>query len=146
MMRTALPVVGVLLIASALPGCGGSDKTTSTATTVAVQAQQRGILDAVDALQTAARAGEGQRICTTLFTLRLARSIATSSKHSCAAEVKQNLFKREESISVGSDIVVKAKTATAVIREQNGNVSTLHLLNRRGAWKIDSVTPKTASG
>ncbi len=135
-----------MLIASALPGCGSSDDTTSTATVPAVQAQERGIIDTVDALQTAARAGHGRQVCTTLFTLRLAQSIAGASKQSCAAEVKQNLFKSSTSISVGRDITVKGKTATAVIQEQNGNLSTLRLLNRRGVWKIDSVTPKTASG
>jgi hypothetical protein len=28
-----------------------------------------------------------------------------------------------------------------VVREQNGNVSTLHVVRQDGAWRIASVTP-----
>ena len=128
-----------LLVAAVLPGCGGSDDEQTTAT---VQDDQRGILATVDALQRAGRAGDGARICSTVFTKSLVRSIEKYSRRACTAEVEENLFTAGESIAVGRDITVAGDAGTAVIREQNGNVSTLHLVKRAGAWRIDRVTPR----
>ncbi len=132
-------VLVALLVAAVLPGCGDSD---DKQTTGAVQDDQRGILGTVDALQTATRAGDGARVCSSLFTEGLVRSIEKASKQACAAEVKENLFQPGESISVGRNITVKGDTGTAVIREQNANVSTLHLVKQDAAWRIDRVTPQ----
>jgi hypothetical protein len=133
-------VLVCLLAAAALPGCGGSDDEQATAT---VRDDQRGILATVDALQTASRAGDGARICSRVFTKSLVRSIEKASKRDCTAEVEENLFEAGDSISVGRDITVTGDAGTAVIREQNGNVSTLHLVKQAGAWRIDRVTPRS---
>jgi UDP-N-acetylenolpyruvoylglucosamine reductase len=117
-----------LLVAAALPGCGGSDDNQTTGT---VGDDQRGVLATVDALQSASRDGDGAKICSSVFT-----------KRGCAAEVRENLFKPDESISVERNITVKGSTGTAVIREQSGNVSTLHLVKQAGRWRIDRVTPQ----
>jgi len=138
-MRHPTTVLAALLLATALPGCGDSD---DTQTTGAVQDDQRGILSTVDALQTATRAGDGTKVCSSLFTKSLVRSIEKASEQACAAEVEENLFKPGGSISVGRDITVKGATGTAVIREQNGNVSTLHLVEQDAAWRINRVTPQ----
>jgi hypothetical protein len=138
-MRRFTMVLAGLLVAAALPGCGGSD---GTRTTGAVDHDQRGILATVDALQTASRAGDGARVCASVFTKSLVRSIDKASTRGCAAEVRENLFKPDESISVERNITATGDTGTAVIREQTGNVSTLHLVKQAGAWRIDRVTPR----
>jgi hypothetical protein len=97
----------------------------------------------VDSLQTASRSGDGATICQTVFTAKLARSVQTASKRSCASEVRRNVFSPTEQISVGRDIRIKGDSATAVIREQNGRVSTLSLLKQAGRWRIDRLTPRT---
>jgi len=107
-----------------------------------VRADEGAILGTVDALQSASRRGDGAAICRELFTPRLARSIAAAAKHSCAAEVRRTLFSPDTSISVQRDVRVTGARATAVIREQNGNVSTLSLRRDGGRWRIDAVTPR----
>jgi hypothetical protein len=129
----------VLLVAVALPGCGSSDDTKTTPQLQPVKAAQGAVLDTIDALQTASRHGDGRRICNRIFTDNLARSIAASANRKCDVEVRKRLFTPDESIAVQQGIVVNGNTATAVIREQNGNVSTLHLLNLQGRWQIDRV-------
>jgi hypothetical protein len=138
-MRPSKMVLVAVLVAAVLPGCGDSDDKQATG---AVQDDQRGILATVDALQTATRAGDGAKVCSRLFTKSLVRSIEKASKQACATEVEENLFKPDESISVGRNITVKGDTGTAVIREQNGNVSALHLVAQGAAWRIDRVTPQ----
>lgn len=140
-MRPSKKIVLVgLLVATALAGCGGSD---DEQTTAAVQDDQRGILATVDALQTASQAGDGAKICSSVFTKSLVRSIEKASKRACAAEVEEKLFKAGESISAERGITVAGNAGTAVIREQNGNVSTLHLVRQGDAWRIDRVTPRS---
>jgi hypothetical protein len=128
----------VLLAAAALSGCGGSD---DKQTTRATRDDQRGIIGTVDALQTASRAGDGATVCSRVFTTSLAHSIERASKHGCAAEVKKHLFKHNALFSLQRNITVKGDTGIAQIREQNGNVSTLHVVRQDGAWRINRVTP-----
>jgi hypothetical protein len=138
-MRPLTTALAGLLVAALLPGCGGSD---DTSTTASVRDDQRGILATVDALQTASHAGDGAKVCSTVFTESLVRSIEEASGRGCATEVKKNLFKPEESISVARNITVRGDTAIAVIREQNGTFSTLHVVRQGGTWRIDRVTPQ----
>lgn len=138
-MRALKILLTGLLVGAALPGCGGSDDKPTTGT---AGDDQRGILATVDALQTSSRAGDGAKVCSSVFTTSLVRSIEKASKRGCAAEVRENLFKPQEAISVGRNITVKGDTGTAAIREHNGSVSTLHLLKQSGAWRIDRVTPQ----
>lgn len=132
----------VLLVAAALPGCGGSEDDTGKRPEGTVGGGQRGVLETIDALQRASQRGDGREICMEVFTPELARSIAKASSRSCPAEVRKRLFRSSESISVDRAIAVKGSTATAVIREQNGNVSTLHMLKQAGRWRIARVTPQ----
>jgi len=138
-MRSFKLALAGLCVAAFLPGCGGSD---DDKTTGAVQGDQRSILATVDALQTASHAGDGGKICSSVFTKSLARSVEKASKRTCAAEVRENLFKPGETISADRNITVKGDAGTAVIREQNGNVSTLHLVKQDHTWRIDRVTAK----
>jgi hypothetical protein len=141
----AMPTLAVV-IGVAIGGCGGSDKDSSAdqKSTTAVSGDQRGILTTIDALQTASRKGDGAKVCQELFTSKLARSVEKSAKRSCASEVKTNLFAPDAEISVGRQIEVAGGRGTAIIREQNGNVSKLSLLKQSGRWRIDRVTPQKA--
>src|SRR3954454_6413767 len=128
----------VLLAATALSACGGSD---DKQTTTAGREDQGSILATVDALQTASRAGDGATVCSRVFTTSLVHSIERASKRSCAREVKQNLFKPNAVFSLQRSITVNGDTGTALIRERNGNVSTLHVVQQGGVWRINRVTP-----
>ena len=139
-MRPFKTALAGLCVTAALAGCGGSDDKQPAG---AVQESQRGILATVDVLQTASQAGDGAKICSSVFTASLVRSIEKASKRACAVEVKENLFTPGESISAGRDITVEGDAGTADIREQNGNVSTLHLVKQAGAWRINRVTPRS---
>jgi hypothetical protein len=132
-------VLAGLLFAAVMPGCGGSDDKPTTGT---VGDDQRAILATIDTLQTSSRAGDGAKVCSSVFTESLVRSIEKASKRGCAKEVSENLFRPREAISVGRNITVKGATGTAAIREQNGNVSTLHFVKQAGTWRIDRVTPE----
>ena len=136
-MRFLLP--GVLAFAvAALGACGGgSEKKPSPA----VSAQQRGVLDTVDRLQVASRRGDGEQICTEIFTTELARSVEAKSKTSCAKEVKQKLFSPQAELALGRDVRFSGDRAVATVMEQTGKVSTLNLVKQGGAWRIDGVKP-----
>ena len=138
-MQHLKTVLAGLLFAAVLPGCGGSDDKPKDAD---VSDDQRGILATVDALQTASRAGDGAKVCSSVFTEALVRSIEKASKRSCATEVRKSLFRPGGSMSVSRNIKVTGDTGTAVVREQNGNVSTLHVVRQGGTWRVDRVTPQ----
>ena len=65
--------------------------------------------------------------------LQLVKSVEASAKRSCAKEVRKRMFAPDAEISVGRDIKVTGDRATAVVREQNGNVSKLSLVRQSAA-------------
>jgi hypothetical protein len=151
-MRLTMQALGGVAVAATIAGCGSSSKTTPTTaaspsaavspSAPSVSADQRGVLRTVDALESASRRGDGKTICRELFTSALVRSIQTAAKRRCATEVKRHLFSPNAQISVQRGVQVKGKRATAVVREQNGNFSTLVLREQRGRWRINSVVPR----
>jgi hypothetical protein len=139
-MRCLVPGLAAVSIVALLAGCGGSDGPAAKPGTK-VGGDQRAVLNTVASLQTASRKGDGAAICATVFTARLARSITTASKRGCAQEVRRRLFSSSAEISVQRNIRVRGAGATAVIKEHNGDVSTLRLLKQGGRWRIDHVNP-----
>ena len=87
------------------------------------------------------RAYSRSKLANILFTKELARSIKAAANRSCATEVRERLISPHERISVGREIRVKGDHATAVIREQNGNTSTLFLVKQGGRWQIERLRP-----
>ena len=147
---SAVPSLAVLAAAAALAGCGGSSSErqppSSDKASQPVTRDERGILGTVDALQSASRKGDGRGICRDLFTAQLVESIRTSAKRSCASEVRQRLFTPNAAIAVDRAIKVTGGHGTAVVREQNGNVSALSLVRQSGGqWRIDRVIARTPS-
>jgi hypothetical protein len=129
---------------SLLAGCGGSpaEAPSSKQPAPSVSGDQRGILATVDALQTYSREGDGRTVCGNLFTRQLVKSVEASAKRSCAREVRERLFTPDAEISVGRDIKVSDNRGTVVVREQNGNVSKLSLVEGNAQWRIDRITPQ----
>jgi predicted small lipoprotein YifL len=137
-------LTALALLTTALAGCGGSgDSQKPTATTAAnATADNTAVKQVMTDLQTASRAGDGKRICTQIFTPKLANSVTASAKSgSCAKEVRKKLFSRKAQIAVQNVDLPNAANATAVIKEANGNTSTVSLVKQSGRWRIRSVGP-----
>ena len=137
-------VAAAAVVAAALAGCGGGssgdkkpagDTSTKAENTTAVK-------QVMSDLQTASRAGDGKRICTQIFTPKLADSVTKSAASgSCAKEVRKKLFSRKARITVQNIDVPNPANATATIKEANGNTSTVFLVKQSGRWRIRSVQP-----
>jgi hypothetical protein len=54
------------------------------------------------------------------------------------------LFSRDAALSVARNIEVVGNRGTAVVHEQNGNVSKLSLIKLDARWRIDRVTASNA--
>jgi hypothetical protein len=138
----SLAVRGSRLALLALPGmlvfggCGGSDDAASGQRSGDETSVRRVLSD----LQAAAVAGDGKRICTQIFTPKLAHSVATSSESgSCAEEVRRNLFSPTTRLTVQSVTVADEANATATVKEASRKTSTVFLVRQSGRWRIRSV-------
>ncbi|MCA1707126.1 MAG: hypothetical protein LC808_29215 [Actinobacteria bacterium] len=137
-MRFLLLGLLAFAIAAMLGACGGGSEKKPPPP---VSAQQRGVLDTVDKLQAASRGGDGEQICTEIFTTKLARSVEAAARTSCAEEVKRKLFSPQAELALGRDIRVSGERAVATVMEQTGKASTLFLVKQAGAWRIEKVKP-----
>ena len=141
---SGLTAVAVVTVAAALTGCGGdsSSEEKSAGKAATKSADEKAVKQVMSDLQTASRAGDGKRICTQIFTPKLADSVTKSAKSgSCAKEVKQKVFSPNAKISVQNVDVPNTANATATIKEANGNTSTVFLVKQSGRWRIRSVQP-----
>jgi hypothetical protein len=141
---TGLTAAAVATAATALAGCGGgSSAAQQPAGDTATRAEGGSAVKQVMAdLQTASRAGDGKRICTQIFTPKLANAVTGSAvSGSCAKEVRKKLFARKARITVENVDVPNTANATATIKEANGNTSTVFLVRQSGRWRIRSVQP-----
>lgn len=132
-------LVGILVVAVAVAvvlvtrGAGDDDASGTDAAAV------RQVLTD---LESASREGDGERICNQIFTPKLANLVTSSSASgSCATEVKSKLFSADAQIEVQSVNVTDESNATAIVKEANGNTSTVFLVRQSGLWRIRSVTP-----
>lgn len=140
--RGLLRFGAVAAAATALASCGGSDN--AKPAPAAVSDDQRAILSTVDTLQTASRQDDAARICNDLFTPSLAQSIRRASRHSCQAEVRDTLTSPDAQLSVSRKIAVKGDRATATVREQDGDTSTVAFAKVDDRWRIERITPLTS--
>jgi hypothetical protein len=131
-------MAAAVAVAGALGACGGSDDAKPAP---AASDDQRAILATIDALQTASRNDDAGRICNELFAPSLAKSIQRASKRGCEAEVRKTLTSPDAQLSVARKIDIKGSHATATIREQNGNASTVGFVKDGRRWRIERVTP-----
>jgi hypothetical protein len=138
--------LAVVTAVAAFAGCGSPEQGAPAAPNAsqAITGSERGILATVDALQSASRKGDGRAVCVDLFTPQLVKSVEASAKRTCAKEVRRRMFAPDAEISVGRDIKVTGDRGSAVVREQNGNVSRLSLVRQSAQWRIDGVIPETS--
>lgn len=139
MNRTRVGLIGLLVVAVVAAallvgrGLGGDDSSSS---------DQDAVRQVMTDLQTASREGDGQRICNQIFTPKLSNSVTRSSTSgSCATEVKSKLFSPQTQIEVETVAVTDESNATVIVKEANGNTSTVFLVKQSGLWRIRSVTP-----
>jgi hypothetical protein len=139
MNRTRVGLIGLLVVAVVAAallvgrGLGGDDSSSS---------DQDAVRQVMTDLQTASRDGDGQRICNQIFTPKLSNSVTRSSASgSCATEVKSKLFSPQTQIEVETVAVTDESNATVIVKEANGNTSTVFLVKQSGLWRIRSVTP-----
>ena len=130
---TRIKTAGLLLVVGALgplAGCGGGDS-------------DRDAVDKVlSNLESASRDGDGARICDEIFTPKLAASVSRSSDSGkCATEVKAKLFSPDAEIDVEKINVGDESSATATVKEANGNVSKVFLVKQDDQWRIRGVAP-----
>jgi hypothetical protein len=140
-----LAAVAAVAVAAAMAGCGGgssSDQKTTGGDTATKAADNTAVVQVLSDLQSASRAGQGRRICTQIFTPKLANSVTgAAASGSCAREVKKNLFSPKAEIIVQDVALPNAANATATIKEANGNTSTVFLVKQSGRWRIRSIQP-----
>jgi len=133
------PLVALACVAVLLGGCGGGDNTEKPPVG---DAERKAVTRVLADLQAASRAGDGKRICNSIFTVKLANSITRSARSgSCAREVRNNLFSPRTRIAVDRVTVTDPADATAVVTEQNGNTSKVFLVKQAGQWRIRGVQP-----
>ena len=127
----AVAAVLVLVVGA----CGGDSNGDETADVKAVA-------KIMASLDTSSREGDGEHICSQLFTPKLAESVSTaSSSGNCAKEVKSKLFSPDAKISIENIAVPDEANATATVTESSGNTSTVFLVKQDGQWRIRSVAP-----
>ena len=134
----AAMAVAVSVSAAVLTGCGGSDDTPSPR-----QADETSIRMVLNELQEASIAGDGTRICTQIFTPKLANSVTKSARSgSCAKEVRKNLFSPTTRFTVQHMNVNNDANATAIVKEaSNNHTSTIFFVRQSGRWRIRSIQP-----
>lgn len=133
---TRLAVTAVLMCAG-LTGCGGGSSASQQKAS-----DEKDVRQVLTDLQTASRDGDGTRICTQIFTPKLANSVTRSATSgSCATEVRKKLFSPQAQIGIENVNVPDPANATATVKEQNGNTSTVFLVKQSGRWRIRSVQP-----
>lgn len=122
--------IAVLLCGGVIAGCaGGEDGGGSD------EAKVRAV---VDELQTAAREGNGSRICEELFTENLRISIQRAAKRPCPDEVTDNIARDDASFDV-LDLELNGDNANARLVDQRGEESDV-LFQRDGErWRIARI-------
>lgn len=133
--------VCVCVGAAALTGCGGShDRPNPKA------GSEASIRKVLNELQQASVAGDGTRICTQIFTPKLADSVTKSAKSgSCATEVRQKLFSPTTRLTVQNVNVTDPVDATATVKEASGHKSTVFFVRQSGRWRIRSIVALLSS-
>jgi hypothetical protein len=135
MLRKTTSLLAVAAAATAAFGCGGSKSDDSSSKTSDAKQQ---VAQIVDQLGAKARGGDGQAICTDLFTKNLQASIAKAAGTTCATEVGKNLAGADVTFSVVK-VDARKDQAVAVVKDQKGRESSLVVLPEDGAWKIARI-------
>ncbi|MFL5862264.1 MAG: hypothetical protein ACJ780_16030 [Solirubrobacteraceae bacterium] len=137
---SGLVAAAVATSAVVLAGCGSGSSNNASSNQPSKSDDTAAVKQVMTTLQTASQQGDGNRICTQIFTPKLADSVTISAKSgSCAKEVNRELFSRNARITVENVDVSNSANVTATVKEANGNVSNIFLVKQSGRWRIRSV-------
>ena len=135
-----LVAAAVATSAVVLAGCGSGSSNNASSNQPSKSDDTAAVKQVMTNLQTASQQGDGNRICTQIFTPKLADSVTSSAKSgSCAKEVNRELFSHNARITVENVDVSNSANVTATVKEANGNVSNIFLVKQSGRWRIRSV-------
>ncbi len=125
-------LLAALCATVALAGCGSFATPTRSADVKAIH-------DLLGKLQAFSRSGDGQRICDELLTVRLAATIASSSRTgSCAKEIRLHTY-TPEAVVIVTRVVVQGMAAEAQITIENGVKDVVSLIKYKGEWRIRRI-------
>jgi hypothetical protein len=127
--------------ALAAGGCGGEQaaKTTTVGANAAKFAgDKRQIAAVIDRLQTSARSGDAETICSTLFSGELSDTIARRNSASCPSVVKEKLARPDASFEV-TTIQIRGNQAVAKVTDFTGKTNGVYFDQQPGGWRIDSI-------
>ncbi len=122
-------VTVAVLCTALLAGCGGDDDSNDP---------KADINAVVAELQDSSRKGEGDTICTRLFTENLSISVKRASGQSCAKEVADNVTSDDAAYEL-EKLTVKGNNATAVLVDQEDRRSAVLFQRENGEWRIARI-------
>ena len=122
-------VTVAVLCTALLAGCGGGDDSDKPETDInAVVAE----------LQQSSREGDGETICTVLFTENLAISVKRASGQTCAKEVADNVTSDDAAYKL-EKLQVRGNNANAVLVDQQDRRSAVLFQRENGEWRIARI-------
>src|SRR5215208_605297 len=127
MKRVSISCFLALALAGPLGGCGGTNErqpARQEPPVPPIAPQQRAVLRTIDDLQTASRRSDGGRICSQLFTPRLAQSVKAERRRPCPKAVGE-VLPPKSTFSVRQGIRITGARAMATIVDQSGKTSAL---------------------
>ena len=128
-MRVAVGLAAACV--AAMSACGGEDG----ANAKRYEGDQKEVAAAIDDLQSAAREGDGEKICDDLFGKKLRADIAQQTGESCEARVKEQFAAKETTLTVKQVRMRGEKSAVVNVTDQEGSTSVLYLEDDDG-WRL----------
>lgn len=132
MSRRALFLVIPVLL---LPGCGGSGSGTASSAED-FQGEQRAVAQVFDDLSEAAQDRDGQAVCRSLLSRRLARQLGER----CAERLDSQLADASELDLVTKRVSIEGRRATATVESLVGGetrTQRVPLVREGPAWRLD---------
>lgn len=121
-----------------MAACGGDDDDVNN-NADDYSGQEGEVAQVVDEFANAARDGDGDKVCTEIFSEQLAENVEKEAGQSCASEVSDNLAEDEYELEVDT-LEVDGDTATVSVTDQDDQKNVLHFVKTDSAWQIASVT------
>jgi hypothetical protein len=132
-------VLATATVALAVVGCGGGDDGDKPGKNAKRYfGDQRDVAQVVDNLVAASRAGDTKKICSEIFTARLAKSIGAQAGGSCEAQVKNQLAQPNEDITI-QQLALSGTRALATVKEQTQKTSRLVFVRVGDSWRLDAI-------
>jgi hypothetical protein len=137
--KKRIALVAALSAAALAAGCGDDgDDVNNNADDYSDQDAE--VAQVVDDFANAGRDGDGEKICSEIFSEELTQNVEKAAGQSCPTEVQDNLPADEYELEVNT-LEVKGSTATVGVTDQDDNKSVLHIEKDGASWRITRVTP-----